>query len=163
VIGDSDDELYEPLMDDNESNAISDLLAYLENVPTRFEVPLNYHAITRLLFLLFFFFFNVSFRRRKLIVQQCDREFFDNDVLRSLNTLVYSNGIQLQRTAALAFAEITEKGISFENNVLTIDVRVVDRETLEPLLFLLQSPDEEVQRASSAALGNLAVNGNANA
>jgi hypothetical protein len=29
---DSDDELYEPLMDDNESSAISDLLVYLENV-----------------------------------------------------------------------------------------------------------------------------------
>jgi vacuolar protein 8 len=37
---------------------------------------------------------------------------------------------------------------------------VVDRETIEPLLFLLQSTDQEVQRASSAALGNLAVNGN---
>jgi vacuolar protein 8 len=37
-------------------------------------------------------------------------------------------------------------------------VRVVDRETIEPLLFLLQSNDQEVQRASSAALGNLAVN-----
>ena len=35
---------------------------------------------------------------------------------------------------------------------------MVDRETIEPLLFLLQSNDEEVQRASSAALGNLAVN-----
>lgn len=32
MIDDSDDELYEPLMDDNESNAISDLLVYLENV-----------------------------------------------------------------------------------------------------------------------------------
>lgn len=41
---------------------------------------------------------------------------------------------------------------------MTIDVRVVDREVIEPLLFLLQSNDEEVQRASSAALGNLAVN-----
>ena len=41
-----------------------------------------------------------------------------------------------------------------------VDVRVVDRDTIEPLLFLLQSSDEEVQRASSAALGNLAVNGN---
>ena len=40
-----------------------------------------------------------------------------------------------------------------------VDVRVVDRETIEPLLFLLLSTDEEVQRASSAALGNLAVNG----
>jgi len=38
------------------------------------------------------------------------------------------------------------------------DVREVDRETLEPILFLLQNPDIEVQRAASAALGNLAVN-----
>jgi hypothetical protein len=36
-IDDSDDELYEPLMDDNESNAISDLLLYLENVPSQFS------------------------------------------------------------------------------------------------------------------------------
>lgn len=39
------------------------------------------------------------------------------------------------------------------------DVREVDRGTLEPILSLLQSPDIEVQRAASAALGNLAVNG----
>jgi len=38
------------------------------------------------------------------------------------------------------------------------DVREVDRETLEPILFLLQNTDIEVQRAASAALGNLAVN-----
>lgn len=38
------------------------------------------------------------------------------------------------------------------------DVREVDRETLEPILFLLQNSDIEVQRAASAALGNLAVN-----
>jgi vacuolar protein 8 len=41
---------------------------------------------------------------------------------------------------------------------LCADVREVDRDTLEPILFLLQSPDIEVQRAASAALGNLAVN-----
>jgi hypothetical protein len=40
-----------------------------------------------------------------------------------------------------------------------LDVREVDRDTLEPILFLLQSSDIEVQRAASAALGNLAVNG----
>lgn len=40
-----------------------------------------------------------------------------------------------------------------------LDVREVDRDTLEPILFLLQSADIEVQRAASAALGNLAVNG----
>jgi vacuolar protein 8 len=38
------------------------------------------------------------------------------------------------------------------------DVRQVARGTLEPILFLLQNPDIEVQRAASAALGNLAVN-----
>lgn len=37
-------------------------------------------------------------------------------------------------------------------------MREVDRDTLEPILFLLQNPDVEVQRAASAALGNLAVN-----
>jgi hypothetical protein len=36
ILDDSDDELYEPLMDDNESNAISELLVYLENVPPPF-------------------------------------------------------------------------------------------------------------------------------
>lgn len=41
---------------------------------------------------------------------------------------------------------------------LPTDVREVDRDALEPILFLLQSPDLEVQRAASAALGNLAVN-----
>ena len=46
-------------------------------------------------------------------------------------------------------------------NVLTdviTDVREVDEHTLEPIIVLLQSPDIEVQRAASAALGNLAVN-----
>ena len=41
---------------------------------------------------------------------------------------------------------------------LYTDVREVDRDTLEPILFLLQNSDIEVQRAASAALGNLAVN-----
>ena len=40
-----------------------------------------------------------------------------------------------------------------------LDVRPVDKATLEPILFLLESPDIEVQRAASAALGNLAVDG----
>lgn len=43
-------------------------------------------------------------------------------------------------------------------NSCIADVREVDRDTLEPILFLLQNPDIEVQRAASAALGNLAVN-----
>jgi len=44
-------------------------------------------------------------------------------------------------------------------NISMADVRPVDRATLEPILFLLESPDIEVQRAASAALGNLAVDG----
>ena len=40
----------------------------------------------------------------------------------------------------------------------TADVREVEPDTLEPILFLLQNNDMEVQRAASAALGNLAVN-----
>lgn len=45
-----------------------------------------------------------------------------------------------------------------DTDKMASDVREVDRDTLEPILFLLQSADIEVQRAASAALGNLAVN-----
>lgn len=64
-----------------------------------------------------------------------------------MTTLSFSDNVDLQRSAALAFAEITEK-----------EVRPVGRDTLDPILFLLGSHDTEVQRAASAALGNLAVN-----
>jgi hypothetical protein len=65
-----------------------------------------------------------------------------------LTTLSFSDNVDLQRSAALAFAEITEK-----------EVHEVGRDTLDPVLYLLTSHDPEVQRAASAALGNLAVNG----
>jgi vacuolar protein 8 len=76
---------------------------------------------------------------------------------------VYSDNVDLQRSASLTFAEITERG---EDNHATDnpshsqspDVREVGRDTLDPILFLLQNSDTEVQRAASAALGNLAVN-----
>ncbi|KAI9316338.1 putative VAC8-vacuolar membrane protein required for the cytoplasm-to-vacuole targeting [Dichotomocladium elegans] len=101
--------LYEPLLQENERDAIAELLQFLEN------------------------------RSRT--------NFFEGEPLRALSTLAFSDNVDLQRSAALAFAEITEK-----------DVRQVGRETLSPILFLLQSHDVEVQRAASAALGNLAVN-----
>ncbi|KAI9599375.1 putative VAC8-vacuolar membrane protein required for the cytoplasm-to-vacuole targeting [Syncephalis fuscata] len=101
--------LYEPLLQDNEREAVADLLQYLEN--------------------------------------RSETDFFQGEPLRALSTLSFSENLDLQRSAALAFAEITEK-----------DVREVDRDTLEPIMFLLQSTDVEVQRAASAALGNLAVN-----
>lgn len=83
--------------------------------------------------------------------------------------MVYSDNVDLQRSASLTFAEITERGAcggldgdamdATNTFPLSADVREVDRDTLEPILFLLQSSDIEVQRAASAALGNLAVNG----
>lgn len=79
--------------------------------------------------------------------KRAETDFFTGEPLRALSTLVYSDNIDLQRSASLTFAEITER-----------DVRQVDQETLGPILFLLQNPDIEVQRAASAALGNLAVN-----
>ncbi|KAH6648987.1 armadillo-type protein [Truncatella angustata] len=107
--GKSRDGLYEPLLQESEREAVSDLLQYLEH--------------------------------------RGETDFFSGEPLRALSTLVFSDNIDLQRSASLTFAEITER-----------DVREVDRDTLEPILFLLQSPDIEVQRAASAALGNLAVN-----
>lgn len=78
---------------------------------------------------------------------RADNDSFSTRSLEALTTLVQSDNLELQRSAALAFAEITEKYISS-----------VDAEVLEPILVLLQSPDSEVQRAAGAALGNLAVN-----
>lgn len=100
---------YEPLLQENEREAVADLLQYLEN--------------------------------------RSETNFFDGDPLRALSTLSYADNVDLQRSAALAFAEITEK-----------DAHEVDRHTLDPIMYLLQSHDVEVQRAASAALGNLAVN-----
>lgn len=102
-------------------------------------------------------------------LQRAETDFFSGDPLRALSTLVYSDNIDLQRSASLTFAEITERGKYYTSAAPpassppqahhnTPDVREVDRDTLEPILFLLQNPDIEVQRAASAALGNLAVN-----
>lgn len=98
-----------PLLQQNERNAIAELLSFLEN---RNEV-----------------------------------DFFTESPLKALSTLVYSNNTDLQRSAALAFAEITEK-----------DVKPLPLDTFKPVLFLLKSNDTEVQRAACATLGNLAVN-----
>ncbi|ODQ75705.1 hypothetical protein LIPSTDRAFT_213642 [Lipomyces starkeyi NRRL Y-11557] len=90
---------------------------------------------------------SVLLRYLENVGQRGEEDFFSSGPLRALTTLVYSSNVDLQRSAALAFAEITEK-----------DVQAVNEETLSPILLLLQSSDFEVQRAASAALGNLAVN-----
>ncbi|CAH03078.1 protein anchor VAC8 [Kluyveromyces lactis] len=74
-------------------------------------------------------------------------DFYSGKPLRALTTLVYSDNLNLQRSAALAFAEITEKYVS-----------PVSRDVLEPILMLLTNPDPQIRIASCAALGNLAVN-----
>lgn len=81
------------------------------------------------------------------VADRTTTNFFAGQPLTALTTLSFSDNVDLQRSAALAFAEITEK-----------EVRPVGRDTLDPILFLLGSHDTEVQRAASAALGNLAVN-----
>jgi vacuolar protein 8 len=79
---------------------------------------------------------------------------------------VYSDNIDLQRSASLTFAEITERGIynqithrqpTSQGTDSLKEPREVGADTLEPILFLARSDDVEVQRAASAALGNLAV------
>lgn len=61
--------------------------------------------------------------------------------------LIASNNVELQRLVAITFAEITEKWVD-----------PVPFETMEPIIYLMQNPDVEVQRAAGAALSNLAVN-----
>lgn len=39
-----------------------------------------------------------------------ETDFFSGEPLRALTTLVYSDNIDLQRSASLTFAEITERG-----------------------------------------------------
>ncbi|KAG9022231.1 Vacuolar protein 8 [Tulasnella sp. JGI-2019a] len=82
-----------------------------------------------------------------IISDRTTTNFFTGTPLHALTTLSFSDNIDLQRSAALAFAEITEK-----------QVMEVGRDCLDPILFLLSSHDTEVQRAASAALGNLATN-----
>lgn len=43
-------------------------------------------------------------------VQRAETDFFSGEPLNALSTLVYSQNIDLQRSASLTFAEITERG-----------------------------------------------------
>lgn len=44
--------------------------------------------------------------------QRGETDFFAGEPLRALSTLVFSENIDLQRSASLTFAEITERGMS---------------------------------------------------
>ena len=122
---------YEPLLLENEREAVADLLQYLESAPL-FRTESKLYRIGA---------------HDLNVADRTTTNFFTGSPLSALTTLSFSDNVDLQRSAALAFAEITEK-----------EVRPVGRDTLDPILFLLSSHDTEVQRAASAALGNLAVN-----
>ena len=48
----------------------------------------------------------------RLAIQRAETDFFSGEPLNALTTLVYSQNIDLQRSASLTFAEITERGWS---------------------------------------------------
>ena len=45
-----------------------------------------------------------------MIWQRGETDFFSGEPLRALSTLVFSDNVDLQRSASLTFAEITERG-----------------------------------------------------
>jgi len=68
--------------------------------------------------------------------------------LKALCVLTYSDNDTLQRSAALCFAEISDRMRS-----------AVPEIALEPLIVLLRSRDAQVQKAASLAMSNFALNG----
>lgn len=91
-LGRSRDGLYEPVLADSEREAVADLLQYLENVRTDLPCPTTPQSLT--------------------MFQRGETDFFSGEPLRALSTLVFSENIDLQRSASLTFAEITERGTS---------------------------------------------------
>ncbi|KAJ1558195.1 Vacuolar protein 8, partial [Nowakowskiella sp. JEL0078] len=74
-------------------------------------------------------------------------DFYSGEPLRLLTLLANSDSVSHQSSAALTFAEITER-----------DPRPVSTAVLAPIVRLLSSTDVQVQIFSAGALGNLAVN-----
>ena len=75
---------------------MADLLNYLENVRTR---PATVHG-------------SRMGDADKNGIQRAETDFFSGEPLAALSTLVYSQNIDLQRSASLTFAEITERGMA---------------------------------------------------
>ena len=76
------------MLADSEREAVADLLGFLENVrplTPRTSPPTD-------------------------PLQRAETDFFSGEPLNALSTLVYSDNIDLQRSASLTFAEITERG-----------------------------------------------------
>jgi hypothetical protein len=91
--GRSNDSLYDPVLGDSEREAVSDLLEYLEHVRATTLPPGN--ATTA----------DDAPQRG-----DADFDFYSGEPLRALSTLIFSGNVDLQRSAALTFAEITDRG-----------------------------------------------------
>lgn len=101
---------------DAEREAVADLLNYLENVMSSAHLDRSLHQLR-----LTYFAANVY--HDEFVPRRCEHEtnteqpqraetdFFSGDALNALSTLVYSQNIDLQRSASLTFAEITERGM----------------------------------------------------
>lgn len=103
----SRDSIYETTLADNEREAVSDLLGYLENVGRKFQ-----HSVVAGSFLdrVFHPTWCRTLLTPYLLLQRAETDFFSGEPLRALSTLVYSDNVDLQRSASLTFAEITERG-----------------------------------------------------
>jgi hypothetical protein len=121
----NEEEVAEIALSDSEVEAVTMLVEYLESMSA----------------------FLASSTISHILLDKTTTDFFAGSPLQILTTLSFSDNVDLRRSAALSFAEVTDE-----------DVRQVGRETLEPVIFLLGSNDPETQRAASAALGNLAAN-----
>jgi vacuolar protein 8 len=102
---------YDNVLADSEREAVADLLNYLENVIyTHRTASLRHtrrmrHAREGDALL------NTDpFADFEDDMQRAETDFFTGEPLNALSTLVYSQNIDLQRSASLTFAEITERG-----------------------------------------------------
>lgn len=84
------------MLADSEREAVADLLRYLENVrATLAQYPSTIGT-------------DVTDESG---LQRGETDFFSGEPLRALSTLVFSDNLDLQRSASLTFAEITERGM----------------------------------------------------
>ncbi|XP_066268414.1 uncharacterized protein [Branchiostoma lanceolatum] len=103
-------DLYEPLLLDNEREAVNRLLRFLE--------------------------------------QKEEKPLLTDERLHALCTLSYSDNVELQRSAALCFSEISSRMLA------PVSVNV-----MEPLVALLESEDTQVQRHATLAVNNFTLHG----
>ena len=81
---------------------MADLLNYLENVLYTHRSEASHDLVNIL--------HNADIRANAIVGQRAETDFFSGEPLAALSTLVYSQNIDLQRSASLTFAEITERG-----------------------------------------------------